>query len=149
MSETHNRSLLAKRSAGYLWCRFIILYSVFFIPAVAAAQYKIEVYKTPDAGLNFTSFANKLAGIANVIIPFLIGVAFVAIIWGIFRYVQSAGDAEKIAEGRKVIVYGIVAMFLMLSFWGFVMIITNTLFPEEPTLLDAPNGLEDRYQNAV
>ena len=66
-------------------------------------------------------------GISNSFIPFLIGVAFVVIVWGIFKYVMHAGDSEKVAEGRRSVVYGILALFLMLSFCGFVMIIARSL----------------------
>ena len=106
---------------------FILLYSVLF-PLSASAQTTIKVFNTPDPNLNFTELTNRLSTVANDIIVFLVGVALVVIIWGTFKYVRSAGDAEKIAEGRKVVVYGIIALFLMLSFWGFVMIIRKSLF---------------------
>ncbi len=88
----------------------------------------IEIFKTPATSLNFTTLSQKLADQANIVIPFLVAVAFVAVLFGIFKYIRSAGDAEKVAEGRKVVIWGVVALFLMLSFWGFVMIIKTTLF---------------------
>ena len=101
--------------------------SYFLFPLLSFAQ-PIRVFTTPNQDLNFLSFAQKLSDIANTIIPFLIGVAFVFVILGIFKYVRQAGDAEKVAEGRRMFVYGVVALFLMLSFWGFVMIIKTSLF---------------------
>jgi len=106
----------------FLYSIFYILYS--FPLSVSA----LTIFNTPNSGLNFTTFSGKLADIANAIIPFLIGIAFVVIIWGIFKYVRNAGDSEKVAEGRKVALYGVIALFLMFSFWGFVMIIKNSLF---------------------
>ena len=114
------------KCSGLFHTSCIILHTLFFFfPIIASAQ--IRIYDTPNTNLNFTTFANKLSGIANVAIPFLIGVALVVIIWGIFRYVTHAGDSEKVAEGRKTVIYGILALFMMLSFWGFVMIITRSL----------------------
>ena len=111
--------------------RFYVLRSTFYVflasPLFAGAQ-TIRVFDTPNKNLNFTRLANKLSDIANYVIPFLIGVAFVVIIWGIFRYVRSAGDTEQVAKARLYVIYGIIALFLMLSFWGFVMIISNSLF---------------------
>lgn len=106
---------------------FILLYSTIF-PLSASAQTTITVFDTPNQNLNFTSLVDKLSDIANAIIPFLIGAALVLIIWGILSYVRNAGDSEKVAEGRRVIIYGIIALFLMLSFWGFVILIKNSLF---------------------
>lgn len=78
--------------------------------------------------ITFTSLANKFGEIANSVIPFLIGLAIAFMVWGIFKYVSAAGDSEKIAEGRKTTVYGIVALFIMLAFWGFVQMIKRSLF---------------------
>ena len=88
----------------------------------------ISIFNNPRPGLNFTTLAGKLGVIANSIIPFLIGVAFVAILWGIAKYVRSAGDTEKVAEGRSVVIWGTIALFLMLTFWGFVTVLKNSLF---------------------
>lgn len=102
-----------------------------FLPLSASAQQQpppITIFNTPASGLNFTTLSGKLSDIANTIIPFLVGVAFVVVMWGVFKYVRSAGDAEKLSEGRKVALWGVVAIFMMLSFWGFVMIIKNSLF---------------------
>lgn len=104
-----------------------VTYYMFLLPVVAFAGDPIRIFDTPNKDLNFTVFANKLVGIANAIIPFLIGVAFVAILWGIFKYIRNAGDAEKVAEGRMAVIYGVIALFMMLSFWGFVMLITKSL----------------------
>lgn len=117
------------RKAQSVFCYLlpVTCYLFFLAPAVASAQYTITIFDTPSEDLNFTVFANKLVGIANAVIPFLIGVAFVVILWGIFKYIRNAGDSEKVAEGRKAVVYGVIALFLMLSFWGFVMLITKSL----------------------
>lgn len=104
-----------------------ICYLLLVLPSVVSAT-TIKIFNNPDPTLNFTKLTDKFSSIGNDIITFLIGVALVAIIWGAFKYVRAAGDAEKIAEGRKVAVYGIIALFLMLSFWGFVMIIRTSLF---------------------
>ena len=70
--------------------------SYFLFPLLSFAQ-PIRVFTTPNQGLNFLSFAQKLSDIANTIIPFLIGVAFVFVILGIFKYVRQAGGR---GEGR-------------------------------------------------
>ena len=90
-------------------------------------SYHISVFDTPGS-TNFTDLAGKLGEVANLIIPFLIGIAFVAILWGIAKYIRSAGDTEKVAEGRRVVIWGTIALFLMLSFWGFVMVVKKSLF---------------------
>ncbi len=99
------------------------------LPSLAFASGALQIYRpTSSSKITFTTLANKFGVIANAIIPFLIGLTVVIVIWGIFKYISSAGDTEKVAEGRKAVMYGIIALFLMLSFWGFVLIIRNSLF---------------------
>ena len=122
----------AGRSFFHTSCSILHISLYVLSPLLASAQNPIAIFDTSSPGfnktLNFTGFANKLGGVANSVIPFLIGVAVVAIIWGIFRYIAAGSDAERIAEGRKTIIYGIGAIFLMLSFWGLVLVIKNSLF---------------------
>lgn len=80
------------------------------------------------APVTFKSVVNVVIGLINTVIPFLIGVAFVLVIWGIFKYVAAGGDNEKIAEGRRVIIWGVFTLFIMLSFWGLVTVVCTSLF---------------------
>ena len=85
----------------------------------------------------------KIEEILNVIIPFIIGLAVFTIIWGIFTYITKAGEEEKRSEAKLYIVWGIIAVFCMLSIWGFVNILINsfgipinppTSYPIAPTI---------------
>lgn len=85
----------------------------------------------------------RLEEILNVIIPFIIGLAVFTIIWGIFIYITKAGEEEKRSEAKLYIVWGIIAVFSMLSIWGFVNILVNSFgipinppisYPQAPTL---------------
>ncbi|MEK7208012.1 MAG: hypothetical protein AAB699_00510 [Patescibacteria group bacterium] len=107
-----------------------VLAVAWFAPLALFAQtgQPVKFFQPQKGSLTFTGVANKFGEIVNVVIPFLIGIAFVAILFGIFTYLRSAGDAEKLAEGRRVAIWGVIALFLMLSFWGFVIMIKTSLF---------------------
>lgn len=74
--------------------------------------------------------------ITNSIIPLLFALALVAFIYGVVRYVVNATDSTKREEGRQFMIWGIVALFVMLSVWGLVGILSNTfnLNNSQPTL---------------
>lgn len=65
--------------------------------------------------------------ILNTLVPFLVGLAVLVIMWGIFGYIRHSADEEKRGEARKYILWGVIFVFIMLSIWGFVNILVNTV----------------------
>jgi len=68
-----------------------------------------------------------LNAIINTIIPFIVGLAVFIIIWGVFTYIAGAGDEEKRATAKSFIIWGVVGVFIMLSIWGLVNILVNSI----------------------
>ena len=56
----------------------------------------------------------------------LIALAVVFFLVGIVRFMFSAGDVEKRKEGRTMMIYGIIGLFVMVSVWGLVSLLSNT-----------------------
>ncbi|HCB35382.1 MAG TPA: hypothetical protein DEP25_01935 [Candidatus Taylorbacteria bacterium] len=75
----------------------------------------------------FTGLLGRLNSLINALIPFIVGLAVFVIIWGIFVYVAQAGDEEKRVQARKFIVWGVIGVFFMLSVWGLVNILVNSI----------------------
>ncbi len=72
--------------------------------------------------------------ILNSFVTVLIGVALVGLLFGIIKYVQ-AGDQEKNREeGRPYMLYGIIALFVMVSFWGLVQVLITSVNLNNSTL---------------
>ncbi len=81
--------------------------------------------------MNFSSLDASLASISNFIdrlIPLIISVALVLFLIGIVQYVTAGGDEEKRTAARGMIIFGIIALFVMVSVWGFVNILARTFF---------------------
>ena len=65
--------------------------------------------------------------INNVLVPVLFAVAFIVFLYGIVsKYIFSHGDPDKVAEGHKLILCGLIAFVVMISLWGLVNVISNT-----------------------
>jgi Type IV secretion system pilin len=87
------------------------------LPALAFAQVKIKT---------FEGLVNKFIDIIQYVIPLIFSIALVAFLWGIFQYFFSG--AEKKEEAKDFLLYGIIGLFIMISVWGLVKILTST-FP--------------------
>lgn len=59
----------------------------------------------------------------NAIVGLLSGVALLAFIWGIVKYIANAGDSTKAKEGRKVMVAGVLGLFVLFSIWGILRLL--------------------------
>ncbi len=64
----------------------------------------------------------------NLLIPLIIGVAVLLFIFGLLKYMSAGGDSDAVKEARNYIIFGIIALFVMISVWGLVHILVNTFF---------------------
>jgi hypothetical protein len=64
--------------------------------------------------------------IGTSILPLMLALAVAMFIWGVIQYVLG-GDEEKAREkGKQFMLWGIIALTVMVSIWGLVGILTNT-----------------------
>lgn len=77
---------------------------------------------------NFTSLVTCIAGLINAVIYLLIGIAVLLFIAGLVKYITAGGDEKQVTEAKNYILFGIIAIFVMVSVWGLVAILTNTFF---------------------
>ena len=80
-------------------------------------------------GRTFSDFVTGfIVPFANqVIVPIIGALAFLAFIWGIFRYFfRDAADATSRAEGRMFAIWGIIGLVVIFSLWGLVNIFLTT-----------------------
>lgn len=64
--------------------------------------------------------------ILNGIIGLFITLAIVVFFWGLIRYLFSMG-ADDAHEGIKIMFWGVVAIFVMVSIWGIIQLLQRSL----------------------
>lgn len=89
-------------------------------PFIVAAQTSIT---------NISGVGQFIINIINhVLVPVLFAVAFIVFIWGAFKsFILGANDEGEKGEGKKLMLYGLIGFVIMISVWGLVFIITNSL----------------------
>lgn len=100
-----------------------------FLPVLASAQF---------GGVN--TFMNDIVTfIENAVIPFLLAIALLVFIFGMFKYfIQGGNDADKQKEGRDLVLWSIVGFVLIVSIWGIVNVVSRGLGFRDQTLEDKP-----------
>ena len=89
---------------------------------------------------NALSLKDKLIGILDLAVQVLIAAAVVLFLYGVVKYIASGEDETKRKEAKNYIIYGIVGLFVMVSVWGLVGILTGTFGTNlDVTDIEIPN----------
>ncbi len=64
--------------------------------------------------------------ITSIIIPLIFTLAFLFFLWNVIRF-MNASDSRNKEEAKERMWWGIIALFVMLSVWGIIKILSNTL----------------------
>jgi ABC-type branched-subunit amino acid transport system permease subunit len=94
--------------------------------------FKALVFGTAFAGsfnaiaqTTFTTIIATIGGLINQIIPILIAAALAYFIYGVIKFVIAV-DADAKADARKIVVGGIIGLFVIVSIWGLVGVIQSS-----------------------
>lgn len=78
-------------------------------------------------GPTLASLISQVISLVNLLIPLLAGIALVTFFLGIIRYIWAAGDSHAKANGREIIIWGLVALFVIFSIWGIINLACDSL----------------------
>lgn len=71
---------------------------------------------------------NLLTLIDSVLVPLLFAIAFIVFLYGVAKsYIFSHGDSKEVENGHQLILWGIIGFVVMLSLWGLVRVVSDTL----------------------
>ncbi|MEK7135186.1 MAG: hypothetical protein AAB780_00575 [Patescibacteria group bacterium] len=94
-----------------------ILFSVF--PMIASAQ--------------FGGMKGLIGGAGDIVLTLTkiaVALALLAFFWGLVRFIFAVGgDTAAVEQGRTLMIWGLVALFVMVAVWGIIYFIGDELFP--------------------
>ncbi len=76
--------------------------------------------------------------ILNLLIPLVVTIAIILFFWGLAVFILNAGDEEARAKGRSIMIWGIVALFVIVAVWGIVAVLANIFNVETGTSAPVP-----------
>lgn len=80
-------------------------------------------------------FLCVILGLVNFALPVLVGLAVLVFFWGLVQYIFSLGgegDEKRQKSGRTLMIWGIIAFFVMLSLFGIIRIAQQTFNFQNP-----------------
>ena len=119
----------------------IVVFIVFMMVAVPVVLVGTKVHAAPDIGMNYVSGENGLGlsnqnsdprqmavNIVKYLMTFLGIIAVVIILLGGFKWMTAAGNEDKVAEAKKLIIAGCIGLVIILAAFiivQFVMKVSN------------------------
>ena len=91
---------------------------------------------------NLTNFVVYMGKIINVLVPLTSTLAVVYFFYGLATFILSAGDEDKAKKGKGIMIWGVVAMFIIVTIFGIIgfmqQTIGNTIGPRQQ-VIETPN----------
>ena len=107
---------------------------------IASALFALPFFAAAQSGGNLGNILNLVGSVGQIvqyIIPILVGVAIAFFFWGLIKYIR---EPEK-ADGKKIMIAGILSLFIMVSLWGIIQFAQSSLLgsTSQPNAIPAPH----------
>ena len=79
------------------------------------------------AANNVDGLIIMIGGWINKLVPMAIALGLLLFLFGLARWILSAGNDDAQKEGKNLMVWGVIALAVMVSVWGLVKILQKTV----------------------
>lgn len=70
---------------------------------------------------NLRELIEIFLNLINAVLPVLAALALLVFFWGLAKFIFKVGGDEKaVADGKNLIKWGLLALFLLVSFWAII-----------------------------
>ena len=83
------------------------------LPSISKAQFSLN-------NSNFRGIVVAILDITNKLIPIMIATALIVFFWGLSRFILNSGSPEERKNGQNYMLWGIIALFVLLSVRGII-----------------------------
>ncbi|MDZ7726003.1 MAG: hypothetical protein U5L75_00260 [Candidatus Campbellbacteria bacterium] len=112
---------------------------LFFFPILVKAQ-----------NATILTLIEAMQKIIEALVPLMVGLGLVGFLYGLVIYIFKAGDEDASERGKRIMFWGVIALFMMVSIWGIVSILQKSILggtgftdpPPTPTLPTSPGGVD-------
>lgn len=105
---------------------FLAVSLVLVLPVMVFAVDFVDLSKPENA--NLTNFVNNFIKVLNYLVPFITGFSFFGFVTGVLKYVNAGGDSERLGQGKQFMIYGLIGLLVVFSYWGLAKLIANSYF---------------------
>jgi len=106
----------------------ILLPLSYFLPVLVFAQ---------DSSVG--GLIDLLQTLINALTPIVVALALLYFFWGLAKYILASSDEAKRKDGQQIMLWGVIALFVMVSVWGIVGLIGDTVGIDQGGTIEVPS----------
>ena len=72
------------------------------------------------APVTIGSMIDAITTVVKSFIPILLALAVLCFFWGLVKFINHADDEKSLEEGKQLMIWGMIAIFVMVAFWGII-----------------------------
>ncbi|MBN2094020.1 MAG: hypothetical protein JW740_01465 [Candidatus Zambryskibacteria bacterium] len=104
-----------------------LIFIIFLIPNTIFAASAVDLL---DSALNI---------VTKILIPIAFALCLLYFFWGVVKYINKGAINEEAAkEGKRVMIWGVVGIFIAFSIWGIVKFIQTELVIPDIEKIERP-----------
>jgi len=78
--------------------------------------------------------------VKNILIPLAFALCLLYFFWGVVKYIrEGAGSEEAAKEGKRIMVWGVIGLFVAFSIWGIISFMQSELGIPSVENINKPN----------
>lgn len=78
--------------------------------------------------MTLTSIIGVFTNLALTTVPILVALTLLFFFWGLATFILNTADTDKNKEGKQRMIWGLVALFFILSIGGVLAVLQDTFF---------------------
>jgi len=77
---------------------------------------------------NLRELVSIFIDLIQVALPVVVGFALIAFFWGLAKFIfRVGGDETAVNDGKSLMIWGVIALFVMISIWGILRFFYSSL----------------------
>ncbi len=78
---------------------------------------------------DFKGLVDIFIELIQAVLPVIAGLALLVFLWGLAKFIFSvSGDEKAVGEGKNLMKWGLIALFILVSFWAIIELVHGDIF---------------------
>ena len=75
---------------------------------------------------NINNLIGRVGDVVRNLTPIIAGLALLVFFWGLVKFIAASGSDEGRKQGKQIMIWGVIALFVMATVWGLVFFLQDS-----------------------